>query len=165
ARRDAGPRPLVRAGECRDLEDALPPDDDLGQGERVVGEGREQLRVEPACAVVALPALAGDDDLVLAGRRQRRDQAVDVAPVLGDRVADPQTLDPAQLGGIEAATEHGLDGRPVRHRATIPRAGQSTNGGARTYRTRRGASRSLSMTIKPPWPSSAIPAANPSWSG
>ena len=76
---DAGPRPQVGAGQRRDLERALRPDDDLGQGERVVRERREQLRVEGPGAVVALPALAGRDDLVDAVRRQRRDQPVDVA--------------------------------------------------------------------------------------
>ena len=52
-RRGAGPRPEVRAGEPRDLEDALRPHDDLGQREPVVRERREQLRVERAGAVVA----------------------------------------------------------------------------------------------------------------
>ena len=33
-RRDAGPRPLVRAGQRRDLEHALRPDDDLASGRR-----------------------------------------------------------------------------------------------------------------------------------
>ena len=38
ARRGAAPRPDVRAGQRRDLEDALRPDDDLGQREAVVRE-------------------------------------------------------------------------------------------------------------------------------
>src|SRR5690349_4433463 len=64
ARWYARPRTLVGARQRRDLEHALWPDHDLGQREGVVGECREELPVEPSRAVVPLPALAGDDDLV-----------------------------------------------------------------------------------------------------
>src|SRR6185436_20466955 len=96
----------------RDLEDALRPDDDVAQREPVVRKGREQLRIEPPRAVVALPALARRDDLVDARRTQRREQPIDVAAVLGDRVADPEPLDPAQLGRVEPAAEPLLDRGP-----------------------------------------------------
>src|SRR5207344_1027033 len=77
--RRAGPRTLVRARQRRHLEDALRSHHDLGECERVVGEGAEQLRVEGARAVMPLPTLAGRDDLVDAPRREGRDQSVDVA--------------------------------------------------------------------------------------
>ena len=104
-RRDAGPWTGVGAGQGGDLERALRPDDDLREGERVVREGPEQLRVERARAVVALPALTGRDDLVDAVGRERRDEPVDVAGVLGDRVADPQALDPAQFRRVERTSQ------------------------------------------------------------
>ena len=66
---DARPGSPVGAGQRRHLERALRPDDDLGQREGVVREGREQLRVEGPRARVALPALARRDDLVDAVRR------------------------------------------------------------------------------------------------
>src|SRR3954452_24759080 len=80
--RRATPRSLVRPGQRRDLEDTLRPDHDLRQGERVVGERREELGVERSRPVVALPPLAGDRYLIDAVRRQRSDQAVDAAAIL-----------------------------------------------------------------------------------
>ena len=47
---------------------------------------------------------------------ERRDQAVDVAPVLGDRVADPQPLDPPQLRGVEPARQLRPDRSTLAHR-------------------------------------------------
>ncbi len=111
-RRRAGPRPEIRPGQRRHLEHSLRPHDDLSEGERVVGERREQLAVERAGPGVALPALAGRDDLVDAVRGQGRDEPIDVAPVLGDRVADPEALDPAELRRVERPAEPILDGRP-----------------------------------------------------
>src|SRR5439155_13619518 len=71
AGRRSAPRTFVRAGQRRDFEDALRPDDDLRQGEPVVRKRTEQLRVERAGADVALPALAGRDELVGTVRRER----------------------------------------------------------------------------------------------
>src|SRR4029079_5384612 len=98
-----GPRPEVRARQRGDLEHALRTDDDLGECEAIVREGREQLRVEGAGAGVTLPALAGRHELVDAIRGEGRDQAVDVAGILRDRMADPQFLDRAQLVRVEPA--------------------------------------------------------------
>ena len=63
--RHAGPRPEVRPGQRRHLEHALRAHDDLAEREPVVGERREQVPVEGAGPVVAVPALAG-------GARARR---------------------------------------------------------------------------------------------
>ena len=69
---------------------------------------------------MALPALAGRDDLVDAIGRERGDEAVDVPAVLGDRVADPQALDLPELGGVERPCQPGLD-RLLAHGAILPR--------------------------------------------
>ena len=90
---DARPRPQVRAGQGRDLDDALGPDDDVGESEPVVGEGGEELTVELPGAGVTLPALARRDDLVDAVGGQGGDEPVDVAGVLGDRVALVEVAD------------------------------------------------------------------------
>jgi hypothetical protein len=75
------------------------PDHDVGQLEPDVRESGEQLGVEPACSVVTLPAMAALDELVDAVDRQGRDQAVEVARVLGDRVLLVQLADLAvELG-------------------------------------------------------------------
>src|SRR5947207_3126167 len=146
ARRRPGPRPVVGAGQCRDLEDALRPDDDLGQVEAVVGERGEQLRVERTRAVMAFPALPGRDELVDAGLGQGRDQPVDVAPVLRDRVADPEPLDPAQLSAVEVAAEPLPDGVHAR----IVRAGLRVCGEARSLRARTVASARSSSAVRTP---------------
>jgi hypothetical protein len=62
-------------------------------------------RVEGTHAAETGPALAGRHDLVHGVVGERGEQAIHVAGVLGDRVANPEALDRAQLGGIEAATE------------------------------------------------------------
>src|SRR5512142_2195254 len=84
--RGAEPRRTLRGRDVRLLTYALRPDHDVGQVEPDIREGREQLGVEAACAVVALPAVAGLDELIDAVRRERGDQAVEVACVLGQRV-------------------------------------------------------------------------------
>jgi hypothetical protein len=111
------PRPEVRAGEPGGLEHSLRPNDDVGQLEAVIRKGREKLGVEGARAVVPVPALAGRDQLVRAVRREGCYERVDVAGVLGDRVADPESLDLAQLGGVEPPREERTRGRPGRHSA------------------------------------------------
>ena len=68
------------------LADALRADHDVGQVEADVGERGQELGVEARRALVALPAVAGLHELVDAVRRQRRDEARQVARVLGDRV-------------------------------------------------------------------------------
>jgi hypothetical protein len=60
---------------------------------------------------VADPPLRGWDDFVDAVRRERGDQAIDVATVLGDRVADPEALDPPQLVGDEPTRQQLSYGR------------------------------------------------------
>ena len=97
---EAGERPTVGRLEDDRLEHALRPDHDVRQREPVVRKRREQLRVERAGALVALPAQPRPDDLVDALGREGRDQPVDVAPVLGDRVALPQPPDPPMRRGI-----------------------------------------------------------------
>jgi hypothetical protein len=60
---------------------------------------------------MTVPALTGRDELVDAVGRERRDEAVDVAAVLGDRVTDPEALDPAELGRVEGPPEASADRR------------------------------------------------------
>ncbi len=121
-RRCAGPRTLVGAGQCRDLEHALWPHHDLAQVERVVREGGEQVAIERSCTIVTLPDLGGRDDLVHAVRRERRDEPLDVAAVLGDRVADPEALDPAQLARVEPTRQPGPDRAPPTPRGHAARS-------------------------------------------
>src|SRR4029079_15968586 len=89
--------------------------------------------------VVPLPALAGRDDLVDAVRGEGRDEAGDVPAVLGDRMADPESLDRAQLFGLERAAESMLDRlHPgIVGRVSSARRAQGANGGSsRTFISR-----------------------------
>src|SRR5207247_5583625 len=63
---EAGERADMRRLEHDRLEHSLRPDHDVREGERVVGERGEQLRVERPRAVMALPAEPRPDDLVYA---------------------------------------------------------------------------------------------------
>src|SRR5262245_2860295 len=92
-RRHAGPFGLVRADHLGDFEHPLRADHDVLQVELHVGECPEERRVKRPRPVVALPALAGRDDLVDAVFAQRVDQPLQIASVLGDRVFDPQPPD------------------------------------------------------------------------
>src|SRR4029079_11045295 len=102
---EAGEWRAVRRLEDHRLEHPLRPDDDVGQPENVVRERREQLRVERTRTGVPLPAQSAADDLVGARGREGRDEPVDVAPVLGDRMPDPQLLDPTLFRGVERHAE------------------------------------------------------------
>lgn len=110
---EAGERPGVRGGECGHLDDALRPDHDVGQVEAVVRERREEGGVERTRPGVALPALAGRREQVDTVGSERRDEPVDVAAVLGDRVALPQAPDAPVDGGIGGPGEAFADRRPV----------------------------------------------------
>ena len=101
ARLEVQPLLLVRPGHPRLLDDALRPDDDVGQAEVDVGEGREQAKVEPRRALVPLPALGPADDLVDAVVRQRGEESADVAVVLGLRVLLPELVDGLDLSRVD----------------------------------------------------------------
>src|SRR3954464_4898631 len=79
------------------LEHALRPDDDVGQVEAVVREGREELGVEGPRPVVVRPAQVGPGDLVGTLGREGRHKPINVAPVLGDRVLLPEAPDLPEL--------------------------------------------------------------------
>src|SRR5262249_17859594 len=120
------------------LEHALRPDHDLRELEPVVRKRGEQLGVEGARPIVPGPALAGRDDLVDAIRGERRDQAVDVPAVLGDRVPGPQALGRPQLVRAEAPGEPRAD-RGIAGWAAHPAivAGRGLSGCGRSARTAR----------------------------
>src|SRR5438034_4818823 len=107
--REAEPIGDVRAGHLGLLTDSLRADDDVRQVEVDVREGGEQLRVEARRAVVALPAVAGLDELVDAVVGQRRDQAREVAAVLGDRVLLPELANLLVLGRLGLAPDQFAD--------------------------------------------------------
>src|SRR5687768_14594984 len=86
---------------------------------------------------MADPALAGRDDLGDAGGDEGGDEPVDVPPVLGDGVADPEALDPAQLGWLKGPTEPLLDRRPFVQRAGPSFASATARTSASRVRERR----------------------------
>ena len=104
----------MRGLEHHRLEHALRPDDDVRQRERVVGERREQLGVERTRAGVPFPAQPTADDLVHALGRERRDQAVDIAPILGDGMALPESPNRTMHDRVRGPTQSGADGLPRR---------------------------------------------------
>ena len=101
----------VRRRDVGLLADALRPDHDVGQVEADVGERGQQLRVEPRRALVALPAVAGLDELVDAVGRERRDEPGQVARVLGDRVRLVELADLRVELGRDLAAVDLEDGR------------------------------------------------------
>ena len=91
----------MRAGHARLLADSLRADDDVGQLEVDVGKRGQEPGVEPGRALVALPPVRRACDLVDAVLGQRREEAGDVAVVLGDRVLLPELADRLDLGRVD----------------------------------------------------------------
>ena len=127
------PASLVRRRDARLLAHALRPDDDVLEVEVDVRERREELGVEARGALVALPARARAHDLVDAVLRQRRDEARQVAVVLGDRVRLPELADLRVLVDVDGAAEELEDAiGGHRHGSYHPAPGRRA-----TYGTRR----------------------------
>src|SRR6266508_826361 len=105
ARRVIEPVRLVRPRDPSRLADALRPDDDLGQLEVDVREGREQRSVEAGGTLMPTPDVARADELVDAVIGQRREQPGDVSPVLGEGMTLPELSDLRVLGGVDLAAQ------------------------------------------------------------
>jgi cobalt-zinc-cadmium efflux system protein len=101
ARLEVEPVALVCAGHACLLADALRADDDVGQLEVDVGKGGQEPRVEPGRPLVTLPPVRRACELVDAVVGQRRQEAGDVAVVLGDRVLLPELADCLDLGRVD----------------------------------------------------------------
>ena len=70
-------------------------------GEAVLGEAGEEVAVECCGAFMAVPRAPVVQDRVGAIRRQRREKARDVAPMLGRDMIEPELFDPIVFRCVE----------------------------------------------------------------